>query len=296
MKFQLRDLDVFIKVAENKSFTKAAELLFVSQPSLSKTVQKLERELNVILFDRSTKSLRLTDSGLIVYEKSKEILSKIESISVSLYELSDLVTGKLHIGIPQIIGSFFFPKIAQTYSKKFPGVSLSIREKGGLIIEKLVGNGTLDIGFVVLPIANDTLHSKLIYQDEFVLCVSSNHPMAKLDVISLPSLKNEHFILFDKSFALHSLIVNSCKKEGFMPKVAFESTQWDLVLELVSAQMGITLVPRKLANKLNNIDLVSIPIKNPEILWNIGVITKKNAYQSYALKEFIHVIDDTYLS
>lgn len=294
MRFQFRDLEIFVKIAENKSFTKTAEILYISQPSLSKTIQKLERELNVVLFDRSSKSARLTDAGKIVYQKSKEILTNVKSISVSLNELSELVTGEVRVGIPQIIGTFFFPKIAHLFNKKYPKVNLSIREEGGLIIEKLVDNGTLDIGFVVLPNSYETLNSKLIYKDEFVLCVSSKHPLAKLDKVSLQNLKDENFILFAKSFALHGLIVNSCKKAGFIPKVAFESTQWDLVLELVSAELGIALVPKVLVNKLNNVGLVSIFLEQPSISWKIGIITKKNAYQSYALKEFINTINELY--
>lgn len=294
MQIQLKDLKIFVIVAENRSFTKAAEQLFVTQPSLSKSVQKLEKELNVILFDRSNRKLRLTDAGMIVYEKSKEILSTLENISVSLNELSDLVTGHLKIGLPQIIGTFFFPKIAQVYSRKFPGVTLEIKEEGGLIIEKLVEKGVLDIGFCVLPIRNKNLTSTLIYQDEFVLCVSSQHPLAKATSVSMNDLKEESFILFAKSFALHGLIVNACKSAGYVPRVAFESTQWDLVLELVSSQLGIALVPRILANKLNDVDIVSIPVTNPTIVWNIGIITNRHSYQTFALKEFINTVNALY--
>lgn len=96
--------------------------------------------------------------------------------------------------------------------------------------------------------------------------------------------------MYAKSFALHNLIMNACRDAGFNPSIAFESTQWDLVLELVSAQLGIAIVPQILANKLNNVDIVSIPIQHPAILWNIGYIINQNAYQSNALKEFINTI------
>lgn len=294
MQIQLNDLDIFVKVAENRSFTKASEILFIAQPTLSKSVKRLERELNVILFDRSNRKLNLTEEGLIVYEKSKKILSTLKSIPVSIAELSKLVTGHLKVGLSHIVGTLFFPKIAQIYCNQFPEVTVEIIEEGGLVIERNVEKGLLDIGFVVLPTKIDTLKWTQIYKEEFVLCVSSNHHLSKLKSVSLVDLKDENFIFFSKKWRLHELIINACKDVGFNPKVSFESEQWDLILELVSAQLGITLMPKMLANKLNNVDIVSIPFNEPTIVWSIGVVTNRNVYQSFALKEFINTINQTY--
>lgn len=295
MQLQLKDLKILVEIAEQQSFTKAADLLYIAQPSLSKSIQKLEKELNVTLFDRSNRKIRLTDAGMIVYKKSKEVLSTLDSMVVSLDELSDLVTGHLKIGLPQLIGTFFFPKIAREYSTKYPGVKLEIKEEGGLITEKLVEKGELDIGFVVLPVNNNDLATTIIYQDRFVLCVSTQHLLANRSSISLEDLKEESFILFSKSFTLHGLIVNACKSVGYTPNISYESTQWDLVLELVAAQQGIALVPRILATKLNDIDIVSIPIKNPSIIWNIGIVINSKSNHSFALKEFIATVKNIYL-
>ncbi|NEU32145.1 LysR family transcriptional regulator [bacterium LRH843] len=294
MQIQLKDLTIFVKVADNRSFTRTAEILFIAQPSLSKSVQKLEREVGVTLLDRSDRQLRLTDAGKIVYEKSKEILATLNSISTSISELSELITGQLKIGIPPIIGAFIFPKIAEDYGKGFPGITLELKEESALVTEKLVETGELDIGFVVLPILNANLNTISIYKDEFVLCVSSNHPLADLKEVSLKDLQDESFILFAKAAALHKLIVNECKMAGYSPNIAFESTQWDLVLELVSAQFGITIIPRILANKLNGVSVVTIPIVNPSIVWEIGIITNKNSYKSFALEEFLNIVNEIY--
>lgn len=294
MQIQLRDLQIFVTVAENRSFTLASEILFISQPSLSKSVQKLEKELGVLLFDRSNRKMRLTEEGTIVYEKSKIILTTLESISTSIDELSELVTGTLRIGLSPIIGTLFFPKLAHGYTKKFPRVTIETIEEGTIVITKQVEKGLLDVGFVVLPIKNEILAPTEIYRDTFVLCVSSNHPLAKLKTVSFPDLKNEKFILFPRDWALYALVVNACKDAGYTPEMAFQSAQWDLILELVSAQIGITVIPRILASKLNDVDIVSIPITDPTIYWNIGVITNANSHHSFALKEFIKIINQTY--
>lgn len=290
---QLRSLEVFIAIVENGGFSKAAESLFVGQPALSKTIQKLEDELNVTLFDRTRKNAQLTDEGKVLYEKSKEVIGKVNNIPNALHEISINVSGELRIGIPQIIGSVFFPKVAYNFQHLYPNVTLSTKEEGSIIIETLVEQNELDIGFVVLPSLN-SLDIELIFQENFVLCVSSNHSLAKLDNINLSELKEEEFILFDRSFALYNLIRNHCLSAGFSPKVAFQSTQWDLVLELVSAQLGITIIPKILASKLNGIDIKVISINNPKMLWNIGMITKKDAYKSHALKKFMKVVREVY--
>jgi len=289
----IRSLEVFVAIVEKGGFSKAAEHLFVGQPALSKSIQKLESELNVTLFDRTTKKAQVTDEGKVLYEKSKDILEKIHQIPEALHRISDHVSGELRIGIPQIIGSVFFPKVAYQFLKQYPKVTMFTKEVGGIIIENLVEQNELDIGFVVLPTLN-SLDVTSIFQEEFVLCVSSHHPLAKVDHINLFELKEETFILFDRSFALYNVIRNHCLRAGFSPKVAFQSTQWDLVLELVSAQLGITIIPKILTNKLNGIDISVIKMNDPDMMWNIGMITKKNAYKSHALRKFMEVVNEVY--
>lgn len=290
---QLRSLEVFVTVAEQKSFTKAAEALYIGQPALSKTIQKLEQELSVTLIDRSSRRIELTNEGKLLYQKSKEILVKVHSIPEHLNEISQEIIGEVKVGIPQIIGSVFFPQVAYQFLESYPKVTIKTEEHGGVIVENLVTQGDLDIGFVVLPAAN-TLDAELIYQDKFVVCVSSKHPLSKMNEVSLSDLKNEKFIFFAKSFALYNLIRNHCLEAGFSPDIAFQSTQWDLVLELVSAQLGISIIPKKLSTKLNDVDIVILPISETKMSWDIGIITKKGTYQSPALKKFISMVRAIY--
>ncbi|SEI89738.1 DNA-binding transcriptional regulator, LysR family [Bhargavaea ginsengi] len=292
--FSTRDLNIFREVAEQRSFTKAGERLFIAQPSISKTIQRLELELGLVLFNRNKKQLSLTDAGEIVYQYSKSQLTVIQQMQLKLNELSEIMVGTISIGLPQIIGTFLFPSVWRVFSERYPGVTIQIEEKGGLVTERLVEKENLDVAFVVLPVQNPNLNIMRIYEDQFVVCVPSTHPLSNREVISLIELENEKFILFEKSFALHRHVVNACKETGFVPQVAMESTQWDLVLELVSAGMGISVVPRVLANKLNNIDISTIPLHEPDLKWQIGMITNEKAYQSFALKAFVQVVEEVY--
>jgi DNA-binding transcriptional LysR family regulator len=291
---KLRDLKILVTVVEERNFTRAGEKMFIAQPSISKSIQRLEEELGVILFDRRMRDVTLTDVGKIVYEHSSEILALAKRMQIGIEDISDLTAGQLKIGLPQIIGTFIFPAVGKAYTERYPGVTLKIEERGGLLTEKLVEKGEIDVGFVVVPVENPLLHVEQIYEDSFVLCVSANHPLAQREQIELHEVKDEQFIFFAKTFALHKIVMNACEQSGFKPDVLLESTQWDLVLELVSLQMGIAILPRVFAHKLKNIEIVSIPITSPVFKWQVGVITSKKYYQSTALKRFLEIVREIY--
>lgn len=291
---KIRDLKILVTVVEERNFTRAGEKLFIAQPSISKSVQRLEEELEVTLFDRRMRDVTLTDAGEIVYEHSKEILAMMKRMQIGIEDLSDSTAGHLKIGLPQIIGTFIFPPIGKAYTERYPGVTLKIEERGGLLTEKLVEKGELDVGFVVFPVDNPLLDTEQIYEDSFVLCVSTNHPLSNRTHIELHEVKDEPFIVFAKTFALYKIVMNACEQSGFQPNVLLESTQWDLILELVSVQMGIAILPRVFAHKLKNIEIVSIPITNPVFKWKVGVITSKKYYQSTALRRFLETIRKIY--
>ncbi|WNS76268.1 LysR family transcriptional regulator [Bacillus sp. DTU_2020_1000418_1_SI_GHA_SEK_038] len=288
---ELRDLKSFMEVADYKSFTNAAAHSYLTQPSLSKAVKKLEEELNVELFDRSTRHLRLTDAGQIVYRQSQKAFASLSELNVLLDELRDITSGEIKIGIPPLIGTLFFPKIAQSFNEKYPKVSLELVELGAKLIGRLIEEASIDVAIVVLPSNEETFNIYPFFQDEFVLFLHEDHPFAKRDTISINELKDEKFILFSEDFTLHDYIIQACEKEGFSPIVSYQSSQWDLILELVSAKLGITLLPKIIYEKQSNQNVKIVKLENPTLYWNLGIITKKGAYHSYALKELLKMLN-----
>ena len=152
---ELKDLQALIHVADHLSFTKAAEHSYISQPSLSKSVKKLEEELDVILFNRSTRSLRLTDAGDIVYEQGHQILQLLGELPVLLEDLAEGVSGEIKIGMPPLIGTLFFPQIAKNLSRNYPHIKIELHELGAKVVEELVDKGQIDAGIIVLPTDQD---------------------------------------------------------------------------------------------------------------------------------------------
>ncbi|MEH7237799.1 LysR family transcriptional regulator [Bacillus sp. JJ1562] len=286
---ELKDLRYFIEVVDYGSFTKAAVNTYISQPTLSKSIKKLETELKVELFERSTRKLILTDAGEIVYKQATKILGATNELHTLLDDLMNLPTGNIKIGIPPLIGTLFFPTIAGKFGMQHAQVSLELIELGAKRIEHLVDEGQVDVGIVVNP----TDYSKFIVhpfvKEEFMLFTHPTHPLSRDKSVKLEKLENESFILFNQEFALHNLIIQHCNTAGFSPKIAYVSSQWDLITELVIAQLGITLLPKSIYSKMDETQINMIPLETPP-MWELVVITKKDRYQSFAVRALLEFL------
>ncbi|MCL7749945.1 LysR family transcriptional regulator [Halalkalibacter alkaliphilus] len=283
---ELKDLRYFIEVVNYGSFTKAAANTYISQPTLSKSLKKLESELKVELFERSTRKLKLTDAGEIVYKQGVKILGATNELTTLLDDLINLPTGTIKIGIPPLIGTLFFPAIAKNFGKAYPDVTLELVELGAKRIEHLVEEGQVDVGIIVLPIDNSKFDILPFIKEEFMLYTHTDHTLAKKEAVNIKQLAEETFILFNREFALHELIIEHCKKAGFQPNIAYESSQWDLIAELVSAKLGITLLPKSIYAKMDPKAIQITPLQDPP-MWELGVITRKERYQSYAVRTLL---------
>lgn len=283
---ELRDLRNFIAVVQSGSYTKAANQSFVSQPSLSKSIKRLEEELNIKLLERSTRFVRLTDEGRLVFDQAKKAVLALDEMPVLLNDLKQMHAGSISIGIPPLVSTLFFPILARKFHESYPHVKLDLTERGAKLIWELVDNGEVNIGFVVLP-ANESLFDiQPFIEDEFVLFVHKEHPLAKCEVVSLEDLKDEQFIIFSEEYSLHDLVIHACTKAGFIPTIAYKSSQWDLIVELVASRLGITLLPRSIYEKQKHSDIQMVELQE-QLLWRLGIITKRDAYLSVAAKEFL---------
>lgn len=290
----LRDFEVFKTIAECGSYSKASEQLFIAQPSLSKTIQRMEKRLGVTLFDRSNRIIRLTDEGQLVYEKAIFVLQQMTELDEQLSDFDRHIRGALKVGLPQIIGTFFFPQVAKVFSKKYPEVTLSIVEEGGLSVEKLVEKHEVDVAFVVLPAKSQELEERLIFEAPFVACLPVDHALKDASQITLAQLQQDAWILFDETFALRQVVLDSCSKEQFTPIVAYSTTQWDLLMAFVYRGLGVAIVPRPLADLCAPNIIVIKAISSQYIPWKIGVVVKKNRYKTRALQAFLNVVAEVH--
>lgn len=289
-----RQLGYFLEVARHLSFSRAAESLNVTQPTLSKMVKNLEEELDVLLFDRTTKHMKLTDAGEIVFEEAQEIMRLMDNLSSKLSDMLKIKKGHIKIGLPPVIGALFFPKLIKDFRKYYPNIDLQLVEEGAKRIEKMVEEGSIDFGFAVLPVNANLFDSYPFVKSELKLIVPQGHPLANADNVSLKRLENESFLLMREDFALHDRILESCIQAGFTPNVIYESSQWDFISEMVANGHGVAILPEPLCRKLDSSVIKTVSIMDPKIPWNLAIIWRKNKYLSYSTRELLHFIESNF--
>ncbi|OAB47724.1 LysR family transcriptional regulator [Paenibacillus antarcticus] len=287
IRLDIRHLQYFMEVARHRSFTKAAEFLYITQPTISKTIKNIEEELDIVLFDRSSKKIELTDAGKIMFEQGQHIVNSFQNLSSELQDLQNLRKGHIRIGLPPMIGSSFFPEVIGQFHQQYPDVSIQLFEDGAKKVELDVESGLLDIGVTVLPTNDALFHSFSFAQENLKLLVHPTHTLAKRESVSLLELEEELFVLFSEDFALHDRIISECVRAGFQPHVVYESSQWDLISGMVAANLGIALLPETICREVDASRIHIVPLVNPSIPWQLGMIWRKDRYQSFAAQEWI---------
>ncbi|MFM1651422.1 cidABC operon transcriptional activator CidR [Brevibacillus sp. B_LB10_24] len=288
----IRHLQYFLEVARSKSFTKAAQALHITQPTISKMIKSIEAELGVVLFDRSGKQVELTDAGQVIFSQAQPIVSSFEHLSAELGDLMNLKRGHLRIGLPPMVGASFFPRVIGSFHEKYPDVTIQLVEDGAKKVEADVENGTLDLGVVVLPTKGEIFHHFSFVNEKLRLLVHPSHPLAGRSRVSLPELSGESFILFREDFALHDRILAECIRAGFGPRVVYESSQWDFISEMVAANLGIALLPETICRELDEERVCTLRLVDPEIPWHLAVIWHKDRYLSFAAREWLRFTRD----
>lgn len=282
----IKHLQYFIEVANFNSFSKAADHLFITQPTISKMIKNLEMELGVELFDRSRKQLALTDSGMIILEQAKLIDKAFNNLKTELDNLTELKKGHIRIGLPPIFNAQFFLEIVGKFHDKYPGVTFQLVEDGSKKIEEDVQNNLLDVGIVVLPTKDELFDHFSFLEEDLLLILHPSHPLAAKKEVRLAELANESFILFNKDFALNDRIILSCNSVGFNPHIISESSQQSFIEEMVAVKLGVSLLPESICHNLNK-NIKAVKLINPSIRWNLAIIWGKNQYFSFAAKEWL---------
>lgn len=290
MELDIRHLEYFSEVAKHLSFTKAASALHISQPSLSKAIKSIEDELGVPLFYRSSKQLELTDAGKAVLVNAKTVLEAFYGLTSELSDIMELKKGEISIGIPPIVGAAFFSKLISQFKEQYPSIQIKLTEVGTNKIKQEVEEGILDIGLICnIPSHSEQFELIKVLQDPLLLIVHKEHPLAQKEKVHFSELEGQPFILYRKDFSLHDRIVEECHKYGFYPNVVCESSQKDFMIELVEANLGVTLLPSRISQDLQHRELVAIPLDSSKINLELGMIWKKNKYLSFGVREFITV-------
>ncbi|BBS88715.1 LysR family transcriptional regulator [Aeromonas media] len=275
----IRALRYFVELVRERSFTRASEKLFVTQPTISKMIRNMEEELGQPLLNREGHSFTLTDSGQVLFARGQLILAQMQQLEAELADLQSLQHGRLALGIPPMVGHVYADLI-RAYRSRYPRVELSIVEYGGRRIEQAVLEGELDLAITMLPTREEGVLSALDLDCYPIQVVLPDLPRWRGDSeIRLADLQEEPFLLYTQAFTLSERLEQACQQAGFVPQVAARSSQWDFLTAMVRSGMGVAFLPEPICRRLTPDGLVLRPLL-PELSWRLGVIWPAKRYLS----------------
>ena len=288
----IQHIKYFLEIAKCKSFSKAADHLFVTQPILTRCIKKMEEELEQPLIIRSTKSFALTDAGeaLVVY--GTRLVEQYEDIYRHLQDIKESNVGEIHISSPGVLLDLYFPKLVTEYRAKNPGIKITISERGSRLIAKDVLDGKVDIGLVMLPIEEAyQLNVIPIIRDEVCVLVRRDHAFAKKEYVHIKQLQEVEIITYNKNNTLYNKFVEMCQEQGFVPDIIYQSMMPNFVMDVITYGNCVGIMPAPMLEQFQTEDLVSIPLR-PHFPWEIAMITKKGRYLPKAANSFLEFVQE----
>lgn len=288
----IRHLKYFIEVARQKSFTRAAEVLHVSQSAISKMIKDLEQELGLFLFNRSSKFIRLTDTGETFLRHAQEVVALFDNLIREVESAAQLDKGKITIGLPPITGSTRFAHLLGEFKKKFPHIDMALFEYGSKTIEAGIQNGSIDIGVICNAPDLEAFHAFTLSNDPLWVIASPDHPLGGLDAVTLADLRTEQFVMYREDFSLHHKIVNGCIAAGFQPQIIFETSQRELMTQLVATNLGVAILPGRTCAELNSTTITARPLSHPQLHHQMSIIWKKGRHLNRAAQLWIDFARD----
>jgi LysR family hydrogen peroxide-inducible transcriptional activator len=277
-------LRYFLQVAKRGNFTRAAEDLRISQPALSRSIQKLEDDLGQPVFERRARSVGLTDAGLLLQSRAQQVLSIIEDTMAEITD--DGQSGRIRIGAIPTIAPYFLPEILQKFSTEFPKASLIVQENTTDILLKSCTQGEMDLAIVALPVPVRYLEVEELFQEELLLVLPPEHPLADKSRIRITDVEPFPFVLLDEAHCLSDSIVSFCRQRSFQPVAVERTSQLTMVQELVSLSHGVSLIPAMAQRRDQSDRRVYRSLANPKPTRTIAVVWNPYRFESRLMKAF----------
>lgn len=242
---ELRHLRSFVAVAEERHFRRAAERLRLSQPPLSKQIRLLEESLGAELLHRTRREVRLTPAGEAFLERAREILERVEQAPEAIRLVQMGLAGKLEIGYTVGLEIDVVPRVIRRFRKRYPGVELRLRPRDSRELEVDLRRRRIDVAFMLFPARSPDLHVEPIGTQALVVAAPLDHPIAKCPKAPVARLQDEPFVLLARAEApiYHDLVLSVARDAGISPRVVAEPRSLHDNLFLVSAGLGISLLP-----------------------------------------------------
>ncbi|MEU9099833.1 LysR substrate-binding domain-containing protein [Streptomyces sp. NPDC048361] len=288
---QFQQLLYFVAVAETRHFTRAAERVHVSQPSLSQQIKALENELGAELFSRARGNIALTDAGDALLPLARRILADADTARIEVQELAQLRRGRVRLGATPSLCTGLLPDVLRTFHDRHPGIQLLIEEGGSHDLVRELARGALDLALIVLPLpagspALTTI--ELLQEDLVVVSSPAEAPPGSGGAVRIGELRDAPLVMFRHGYDLRELTVAACRAEGFEPAFTVEGGEMDAVLGFVRAGLGVAVVPSMVAARAK--DLRVTPLALPGLRRAIALAHRSDVDPPRAARELQRVL------
>lgn len=284
----LRDLHYLVAVSELRSFGKAAEKCFISQPTLSMQIKKLEEDLGVKMFERTNKKVMTTDTGEQIVAVAAKILRDVQLIKELAALSQDPLAGNFRLGAFPTLAAYIFPQLVTALKEHLPNIrAILIEEKTGRLLEQLT-QGEIDAALLSTPIEDSSLHSEILFRDPFKLAVNADHPLAKFDKIEQSQLRQFPLLLLDEGHCLRGQALQICQLHHIEEQTNVRATGLETLRQMVRAGTGITFFPQIAIRKADT-DLRYLDFEQP-VSREIALVWRKTAVKKALLGRLVAMI------
>ncbi len=287
----LRDLKYLVALADHKHFGHAAAACFVSQPTLSTQIKKLEDELGVPLVERAPRKVMLTPAGRDAAERARRIVAEVEQMKEAARRSQDPEAGTVRLGIFPTLGPYLLPHVVPRIRSRFPQLELLLVEEKSDVLLSRLREGKLDAGLLALPLQDDQLHTEFLFEEPFLLAVPEAHPLASRDSLSLGELSNQQLLLLEDGHCLREQALDVCRISGANEKSEFRATSLETLRQMVAANVGITLLPTLAVKppvaRSDNIHLLGFSDSHPSR--RIALVWRRSSAMAGFLQELAKV-------
>ncbi|MEK4026457.1 LysR family transcriptional regulator [Sporosarcina sp. FSL W7-1283] len=284
-----RSLLYFTTLIEEGSFTQAAKALYISQPSLSSAIKKIEEQVGIKLIERNTRNISLTKEGEIVYEEAKKLLNHFNYFQKETIRLKQDGPLELHIGLIESV-RFWLPKVLASYTKTHPDIHIRLLEVLGFKqVETALKNYKIHLAITNQLFESDEIEMIPIYNEKLVALLPKGHALQDATNLSIHDLQDEEFIICKEGFQTRDDILNEFRKSGIRPNIHFEIERFETACALVEEGLGITIVPE---NYLRTPDHPSLTIKkltDTSLSRTVYIAFIKNRYLPPVIEEFVDI-------
>ncbi|MET0010768.1 MAG: LysR family transcriptional regulator [Candidatus Thiodiazotropha sp. 6PLUC9] len=285
----LKQLSYFKAVVDQGGFSAAARHLHIAQPAISIAIRKLESELDLTLLQRSERQITVTTEGEVLLGHAERLLQQANVAELEMSELKGLTKGEVRIGIPSMLGSYYFPPFLMGFKHRYPELRLSVFEQGTRRLQEMIRAGELDLGVVVADAPPADLETRFLTREEMVACVPKDHPFAKQECISMEEFFSHELVVFKQGYFLREFIDRFSHQRQQEPIIAFETNLIPLTKAIVRQGFGITTFLRMVIEQDVQQDLVAVPFSEPVFL-DLSLAWKKGGYLSRADRAFVDYI------